>query len=124
MQIFAWGGIYYRGEPDAEADGIFIHVPPHRMLEIVSGNAQGSEAPFDADWRRVLMTRRAHGARRSWAGHALVLSVRRARQSRGSFLCRASPPRPPFVPCVEGAVVGPLAHLDPNGSIGSEKSRK
>ncbi len=54
-KIFAWGGIYYRGELTAEADGIFIHVPPHRMLEIVSGNAQGSEAPLvDADWRRVM----------------------------------------------------------------------
>jgi hypothetical protein len=54
-KIFAWGAIYYQGELTAEADGIFIHVPPDRMLDIVSGNAKGSEAPLvDADWRRLM----------------------------------------------------------------------
>ena len=39
-KIFAWGGIYYQGELTAEADGIFIDVPPGRMLDIVSGQRQ------------------------------------------------------------------------------------
>jgi acyl-coenzyme A thioesterase PaaI-like protein len=54
-KIFAWGGIYYQGELTAEADGIFIHVPPNRMLDIVRGNAKRSEAPLvDDDWRRMM----------------------------------------------------------------------
>jgi hypothetical protein len=54
-KVYAWGGIYHRGELTAEADGVFIEVPPNRMLDIVSGNAHNSEAPLvDPDWRRVL----------------------------------------------------------------------
>jgi acyl-coenzyme A thioesterase PaaI-like protein len=54
-KVFAWGGIYYQGELTAEAEGIFIEVPPGRMLDIVSGNAHGTEAPLvDPDWRRVM----------------------------------------------------------------------
>jgi acyl-coenzyme A thioesterase PaaI-like protein len=54
-KVYAWGGIYNRGELTAEADGIFIEVPPNRMLDIVSGNAHNSEAPLvDPDWRRVM----------------------------------------------------------------------
>jgi len=54
-KMFAWGGIYYQGELTAEAEGIFIAVPPGRMLDIVSGNAHGTEAPLvDPDWRRVI----------------------------------------------------------------------
>ena len=41
-KVFAWGGIYHQGELTAEADGIFIEVPPDRMLDIVSGNAHSS----------------------------------------------------------------------------------
>jgi hypothetical protein len=64
-KIFAWGGIYYRGELTAEAEGIFIEVPPSRMLDIVSGNAQVSEAPLvDANWQRM-MAIRAEGAERA-----------------------------------------------------------
>ena len=54
-KVFAWGGIYADGELTAEAEGIFIEVPPNRMLDIVSGNAHNSEAPLvDPDWRRVM----------------------------------------------------------------------
>jgi acyl-coenzyme A thioesterase PaaI-like protein len=54
-KVYAWGGIYNRGELTAEADGIFIEVPPNRMLDIVSGNAHNSEAPLvDPDWQRVM----------------------------------------------------------------------
>jgi acyl-coenzyme A thioesterase PaaI-like protein len=54
-KIFAWGGIYYQGELTAEAEGIFIEVPPGRMLDIVSGNARGTEAPLvDPDWQRMM----------------------------------------------------------------------
>ena len=54
-KVFAWGGIYYQGELTAEAEGIFILVPPNRMLNIVSGNAHSTEAPLvDPDWRRAM----------------------------------------------------------------------
>jgi acyl-coenzyme A thioesterase PaaI-like protein len=61
-KICAWGAITYQGELTAEADGIFIHVPSDRMLEIVSGNARGSEAPLvDTDWRRTMTPRTVCG---------------------------------------------------------------
>ncbi len=54
-KVFAWGGIYSQGELTAEAEGIFITVPPNRMLDIVSGNAHSTEAPLvDPDWRRMM----------------------------------------------------------------------
>jgi acyl-coenzyme A thioesterase PaaI-like protein len=54
-KIFAWGGIYCQGELTAEAEGIFIEVPPSRMLDIVSGNAKETEAPLvDPDWQRMM----------------------------------------------------------------------
>jgi acyl-coenzyme A thioesterase PaaI-like protein len=54
-KVFAWGGIYSQGELTAEAEGIFIEVPPGRMLDIVSGNAHRAEVPLvDPDWRRVM----------------------------------------------------------------------
>ena len=54
-KVFTWAGIYHDGALTAEADGIFIEVPPNRMLDIVSGHAHNSEAPLvDPDWRRVL----------------------------------------------------------------------
>jgi hypothetical protein len=57
-KIFTWGGIYHRGELTAEADGIFIEVLPGRMLDIVTGNAAGAEAPLiDRAWQRMI----AHG---------------------------------------------------------------
>ncbi len=54
-KIYAWGGIYYQGELTAEAEGVFIHVPPRRMLDIVTGNAHGAEAPLvDSNWKRMM----------------------------------------------------------------------
>jgi acyl-coenzyme A thioesterase PaaI-like protein len=54
-KIYAWGAIYHQGEVTAEAEGVFIHVPPARMLDIVTGNAEGSEAPLVApDWQRMM----------------------------------------------------------------------
>ncbi len=54
-KIFAWGGIYHRDEVTAEAEGIFIDVPPGRMLDIVAGNAKSTEAPLvDPDWQRMM----------------------------------------------------------------------
>ena len=57
-KVYAWGGIYHLGELTAEADGIFIHVPPDRMLDIVTGNAHGAhqaEGPLvDPDWQRMM----------------------------------------------------------------------
>jgi acyl-coenzyme A thioesterase PaaI-like protein len=54
-KIFTWGGIYYQGELTAEAEGIFIEVLPGRMLEIVTGNAWGTEGPLiDSSWQRAI----------------------------------------------------------------------
>ncbi len=54
-KVFAWGGIYYQGELTAEAEGVFIEVPPGRMLDIVAGNAHRTEAPLvDPDWQRLM----------------------------------------------------------------------
>jgi hypothetical protein len=57
-KVFAWGGLYHEGELTAEAEGVFIHVEPARMLEIVTGNAHGAhsaEGPLiDADWQRMM----------------------------------------------------------------------
>jgi acyl-coenzyme A thioesterase PaaI-like protein len=44
-KVFAWGGIYHEGELTAEAEGIFIGMPPGRMLDIVTTNAKGTSAP-------------------------------------------------------------------------------
>ena len=60
-KVYAWGGIFYQGELTAEADGVFIAVPPDRMLKIVTGNAHSTEAPLvDPDWRRAMERRRAN----------------------------------------------------------------
>jgi acyl-coenzyme A thioesterase PaaI-like protein len=55
-KVYAWGGIYSQGHLTAEADGVFIEVPPGRMLSIVTGNAHSTEAPLvvDPDWRRMM----------------------------------------------------------------------
>lgn len=54
-KIFTWGGISYRGELTAEAEGTFIEVRPDRMLDIVAGNARGAEAPLvDSEWERTM----------------------------------------------------------------------
>jgi acyl-coenzyme A thioesterase PaaI-like protein len=55
-KVYAWGGIYSQGELTAEAEGVFIEVPPGRMLDIVSGNAHSTEAPLvvDPDWRKMM----------------------------------------------------------------------
>jgi hypothetical protein len=62
-KMFAWGGIYYQGELTAEAEGIFIMVPPTRMLDIVSGNIHGAEAPLvDPNWQEMLEKAKEPGA--------------------------------------------------------------
>jgi acyl-coenzyme A thioesterase PaaI-like protein len=65
-KVYAWGGIYHEGELTAEAEGVFIHVPPARMLDIVTGNADGSAAGtpplVDAEWQRMMA--RARDAQR------------------------------------------------------------
>jgi acyl-coenzyme A thioesterase PaaI-like protein len=55
-KVYAWGGIYHQGELTAEAEGIFIEVPPGRMLDIVSGNAHSTEDPLvvDPDWKKMM----------------------------------------------------------------------
>ena len=54
-KVYAWGGLYCDGELTAEAEGIFIEVPPGRMLDIVTDNARGVEAPLvDSDWQRMM----------------------------------------------------------------------
>jgi acyl-coenzyme A thioesterase PaaI-like protein len=55
-KVYAWGGIYHQGELTAEAEGVFIEVPPGRMLDIVSGNAHSTEAPLvvDPDWKKMM----------------------------------------------------------------------
>ncbi len=54
-KVFAWGSIMYEGETTAEAEGIFVEVPPGRMLDIVSGNAGSAEAPLlDPHWQRMV----------------------------------------------------------------------
>jgi acyl-coenzyme A thioesterase PaaI-like protein len=59
-KVYAWGGIFHQGELTAEADGVFIAVPPDRMLSIVTGNAHRTEAPLvDPDWRRAMERRHA-----------------------------------------------------------------
>jgi hypothetical protein len=59
-KMFAWGGIYYDGELTAEAEGIFIMVPPSRMLDIVTGNIHGAEAPLvDPNWQEMMEKARA-----------------------------------------------------------------
>jgi acyl-coenzyme A thioesterase PaaI-like protein len=61
-KVFTWGGIYYEGELTAEAEGIFIHVGPDRMVDIVTGNANNSDAPLvDADWQRIVTEARVPG---------------------------------------------------------------
>ena len=71
-KIFTWGGIYYQGELTAEAEGIFIEVPPGRMLDIVTGNAKGAEAPLvDPRWQRM-MAKRAGSEDESASGNRLT----------------------------------------------------
>ena len=57
-KVYAWGGLYHEGELTAEAEGVFIHVEPKRMLDIVTGNAHGAhraEGPLvDPDWQRMM----------------------------------------------------------------------
>ena len=61
-KVFTWGGIYDQGVLTAEAEGIFVHVGPDRMLEIVTGNANKSEAPLvDEGWQRIVTRNRVGG---------------------------------------------------------------
>ena len=75
-KVYAWGGIYDRGELTAEADGIFIEVPPNRMLDIVSGHAHNSEARW---WTR---TGGGDGARQRDEGRPARLKRRGADAKR------------------------------------------
>ena len=140
-KIFAWGGIYYQGELTAEADGIFIHVPPEPHARHRERQRQGIRG---AAGRRRLAAHDVRGDR-SGAGHALILSAggwgagrtkgrvphaRRAgprlwkhqlRCSRANW--ESSRRRRGRVRSVvpSGPVVRPLAHFGPNGSIGSKR---
>ena len=61
-KVFAWGGIFSRGVLTAEAEGVFIEVPPNRMLDIVSGNAHPTETPLiDRDWQRAIARGKVEG---------------------------------------------------------------
>ena len=55
-KVFAWGGIYHQGELTAEADGVFIEVPPDRMLEHRVGQRpqHRGAAVVDPDWQRMM----------------------------------------------------------------------
>jgi maleate cis-trans isomerase len=53
--VFTWAGIYHAGELTAEADGIFISMPPGRMLDIVTANARDAGAPVvDAEFIELI----------------------------------------------------------------------
>jgi hypothetical protein len=54
-KVFTRGSIVHDGETTAEAEGIFVEVPPGRMLDIVSTNARSAEAPLlDPAWQRMV----------------------------------------------------------------------
>ncbi len=54
-KIFTWGGIFCDGVLTAEAEGTFIEVVADRMRGIVSGNAEGVEAPIlNAEWQQLI----------------------------------------------------------------------
>jgi hypothetical protein len=54
-KVFTWGSIAHDGELTAEAEGIFVEVPPGRLLDIVSSNAKSVEAPvLDPEWQRMV----------------------------------------------------------------------
>ena len=54
-KVFTWAGIYHAGELTAEADGIFISMPPGRMLDIVTANARDAGAPVvDAEFIELI----------------------------------------------------------------------
>ncbi len=42
-KIHTWAGMYHRDLLTAEAEGIFIEVPPNRFIAIAEGNADGSD---------------------------------------------------------------------------------
>jgi hypothetical protein len=54
-KVYTWGSIVHDGEMTAEAEGIFVEVPPGRLLDIVSSNARSAEAPLvDHNWERMM----------------------------------------------------------------------
>jgi hypothetical protein len=54
-KIFTWAGIYYAGALTAEADGLFISVPPDRMVTIATTNARETDAPLiDAEMAQFI----------------------------------------------------------------------
>lgn len=49
-KLFCWGGIRHGGELTAEAEGVFIAVPPERMLAMVAAHAEeAGEQVVDAE---------------------------------------------------------------------------
>ena len=94
-KVFAWGGIYHEGELTAEAEGIFIHVAPARMLDIVTGNAHGAhsaEGPLvDADWQRM-MEKAARAPPRPRPAEAHLSALRRTPARQPSPRRRSSSP--------------------------------
>jgi hypothetical protein len=54
-KVFAWGGIYHQGELTAEAEGIFIEVPPGACSTSCRANARDAEAPVvDAEFIELI----------------------------------------------------------------------
>lgn len=49
-KLYCWGGISHRGELTAEADGVFVTVPPERVMAVMSANAgDAGEQVVDAE---------------------------------------------------------------------------
>ncbi len=54
-KVYTWAGIYSAGVLTAEADGLFIEVQPHRMLDIVTSNASQADEPvIDPEFARLI----------------------------------------------------------------------
>lgn len=54
-KVFTWAGLYHDGVLTAEADGIFIKMDPHRLLDIAATNALAAdERVIDDDFARLI----------------------------------------------------------------------
>jgi acyl-coenzyme A thioesterase PaaI-like protein len=54
-KVFTWAGIYHDGALTAEAEGIFVKMDPHRLLDIASTNAGATgEEVIDQDLARLI----------------------------------------------------------------------
>ena len=73
-KVFAWGGIYYQGELTAEAEGIFIEVPPrpHARHRVGQRPQHRGAARVDPTWQRIDggQPRQTAARRRSWQMNA------------------------------------------------------